>query len=350
MHIYLSLKRRKTIVYIKTTQSCNLSCKHCYVGQHRSKSEVFDQIQTVKWLKAYCQEFGIDQSQLYIRFHGGQPFLCGLDKIKHVCESFKSSVKSCTTNLILLNDQIIQLVKEHFFDPEIGSWYIKTSWDKDIRFSQQELKLWELNIKRLLSEKIQFTVIVCLTKLLVDGMAPKDLWAYFKDLGVKSIDFQRLTLSTTSDKSLIPDYDHQDDWLYGLFQIWSKEQKSIQVGMLDQLSFATKRVFLNCRHRTCMKDVLTINADGSVGACPNTALSSPFTTIFESPSKISESKIFKDQIELEKNPRPQCIKCDLFYWCNGDCCQQQFVGGRCSMPKRALKQMLESAHSFDLLY
>lgn len=314
-------------IYIKTTESCNLCCDHCYIGEARKNKKFFDENVTIAWLKDYININGLKNSDLYISFHGGEPLLCPLEKMEKVCKAFCGAQIDATTNLTYkLTDNIIKFMKTYFVSN--GQFFIKTSWDKDIRFKtkEQELLWWE-NIRKLKSEGAYIKVNICLTSKLLK-LEPKDFLAYFSGPEIDELHFERLTFDEIHDISLIPDYKKIDRWLLNLYKL----NPTIEIDNFTDIKRALNKEFVGCRKRTCMKDVLTINADGTVGACPNSSLAKPFTSIYEK----AQTKYAK-QLELIKNEeirKLSCYACEYFSVCNGDCCQLRFFHGDCPFPKK----------------
>lgn len=327
-------------VYICTTSLCNLRCKHCYVGEYRANKGFFDEKTTVKWLKNWIKTTGQDESDILFSFHGGEPLLCPLNKLYHVTTAFPSATFNMTSNLVNpLTQSQINFIVQKCVDPLRGKPFIKTSWDYKIRFNEQQFKQWCDNIKTLVSNGVYVKVIVCLTSLLIKDVIPIKLYRMFEHLGIQMVDFERLTYNTTSNKSLIPDYIAQDTWLYNAY-IQSKGRK-IEVGMFKELQQAIKGYFEGCRLRHCMRDVLTINANGTIGGCPNTSMTESFSNINNDCRDVIFNKIRTCLIKKECNVDKRCLMCDLYPYCNGDCHQLSWQNNVCPAPKKVIRKLLE---------
>jgi radical SAM protein with 4Fe4S-binding SPASM domain len=325
-------------IYIKTTESCQLHCDHCYIGDNRKFTIFFDEFNTINWVTKYIEKFNIDPKDVLFSFHGGEPFLCPLDKMITFVNAFSSSSFDATSNLCFkLTPDIIKFIKNSFRYNENGfDHFIKTSWDYKIRFHEDDLMfLWENNVLKLLSEKIEVKVIICLTNLLIENVIPKELIFYFRRLGVNYIDFERLTYNTTYDKSLIPDYIKQDEWLQKFYE----ENKSIRVGLFESLELASQGIFEGCRDRHCMMDVLTINPNGTIGGCPNSAIVHPFTDIYSNVNILLSNCKHCDLIQIESRKDPRCYSCELYTTCNGDCHQLSWQGDVCPAPKGLIRRI-----------
>jgi radical SAM protein with 4Fe4S-binding SPASM domain len=325
-------------IYIKTTEACQLRCKHCYVGDNRKYTELFDEDKTIDWLKEYLSKFNIDEQDVLFSFHGGEPFLCSLDKMQKVVDNFPNALFDATSNLCFeLTNERLEFIKKNFYDPSVlHKPFIKTSWDYDIRFPNAEaLKLWESNVKTLLANGVEVKVIICLTAPLIENITPEDLSSYLSSLGIDSIDFERLTENTTSNKSLIPAYDKQDKWLLEFYDY----NKTIRVGMFENLTLACTGQFEGCRKRQCMQEVITINANGTIGGCPNSAIEHYFADIDSVPKTLCDNCTRSKLIKNEQTRSIDCYSCDLYTICNGDCHQLTWQDDSCPAPKNLIRRI-----------
>ena len=327
-------------IYVKTTEACNLQCDHCYVGDRRNNDTQFDEIKTVEWINKYIEVYRHPPEDVAIIFHGGEPFLVHLDKIHYIIDHVMPGVKfNTTTNLMYhLTDDHLNLMKNVFVDDRGIPW-MHTSWDYKIRFkTDEQLKLWENNVKTLLKYGIDPMVNIVLTKPLISETTVMDLIEYFSNIGVSRINFERLTKITTPDETLIPDYDKQDEWLC---EFYDKLENHFSVFFFDEIARTYHGIFLDYRKRDCMKNVITINPDGTIAGCLNSAvLGAAFTNISEEPNTAYASKKYKCLRTAEAIGKMKCYECDIFKYCNGDCYQLSWVNGRCATPKKLYKKIL----------
>lgn len=324
------------IIYVKTTESCNLACKHCYINDFRKNTYFFDQKKTKIWIQKYLNQF--NNQKILINFHGGQPFLCDLNKIQYICQSFPLAIKSATSNLINFNSNILSLILKYFNDPVYKKPFIKSSWDYKIRFKYNQQQIWENNVKILLQNNVYTKIIICLTSILIKEIQPINFLQYFSQLGISEIDFERLTDNTTEDKSLIPDYIQQNMWLQKIYQL-NKIYK-LKIGLFENIKYAANNIYIGCRNRSCMKDVITINANGSIGGCPNIALLYPFSSINQQPKQLFNNQLRKKLIKQQEHKNNQCYSCNFYQYCNGDCFQLSWQNNICPMQKNILIKYL----------
>lgn len=338
-------------IYIKTTETCQLKCDHCYIGENRKLTGFFDDIKTIEWLEKYIHTFSINESDILFSFHGGEPFLCSLSKMQNVIDAFPKATYDATSNLCFnLSNDKLQFIKQNFVDKYgNGKPFIKTSWDYGIRFHKtNEILIWEKNVKTLLSKGVEIRVIICLTSFLISEVNPAILLEYLLELGITDIHFERLTENTTVNKNLIPDYNNQDEWLLKFYEL---SVGKITVDMFEELKHASKGIFINCRNRCCMKEVITINANGTIGGCPNSAISKYYTNINESPIGICKNYKLSELINAERTRHMECFICDLYQICNGDCHQLSWRNNVCCSPKkliRRIKHDMETAEKISI--
>jgi len=62
---------KNTMIFVKTTEDCNLRCEHCYLGMEKPK-DIFDPYETARWLKKYQEE---TESEIQLCIHGGEPLM-----------------------------------------------------------------------------------------------------------------------------------------------------------------------------------------------------------------------------------------------------------------------------------
>lgn len=335
----------KKKIYIKTTESCNLHCKHCYINDFRKQKEFFDWEKTATWLQKYLNFFHIENQEVEISFHGGEPFLCDLDILQKFIRRFPGANFNATSNLCFpIDTTFFDFIKKNFLDyTKDGTPYIKTSWDYKIRFQNPEQEgLWVKNVKDIVDEGIEVHVTTCLTKDTIMDVIPYEYLEQMSILGVSSLNFERLTSNTTMDKSLIPDYQEQDKWLLQMY-LENECSFGFYIDLFENLKLAVEKGELNgCRKRQCMQEVLTINADGTIGGCPNIALTNSFSSIEKEPSDLIQNQCHLCLLRQEQIRNNRCYLCPYFKYCNGDCHQLSWQGDICPAPKKVLEQIINN--------
>lgn len=320
-------------VYLKLTENCNLNCKHCYVN--KNATDKLDVQQAIHFLKKYTTSHFIDEENIEISFHGGEVLLAPLDDIIEVCKAFPTSRKNATSNLTIpLTSKHLDVIKTYFFD-ETNTPFIKTSYDYDIRFNTEEqFSIWKNNLYLLKDANIKVHLIICLTTKLFEHYTPKSLLQFIESLPVDSVTLERLTYNTTKDKSLIPSFKEIDTFLCEIYDL----PRKVTIYNFEEMEKACNGVHIDCRNRNCMRTVLTINANGTIGGCPNTSQTNTFGDIYNGIDHDKRQLL----IAREQVRKQSCYMCKLFSVCNGDCHQLGTRQDTCVAPRKLFEKMLNN--------
>ena len=153
-----------------------------------------------------------------------------------------------------------------------------------------------------------------------------------KEAGIKNIAY----ISTNYQKRNIEKVkDEVDRYL----EFYGKD--NINGFFFDEIARTYHGIFLDYRKRDCMKNVITINPDGTIAGCLLTSvLGLTFTSIDELPDHMYQNKKYSCSRTAEAIGKMKCYECDIFKYCNGDCYQLSWVNGRCATPKKLYKKIL----------
>ena len=116
------------IIYLKTTETCNLNCKHCYTNGKSGRKIYWDRSKVVDWLTRFSEKISSNDT-VHCEFHGGEPFLVNTAEIKDVCKRVKEVIPNvsfgATTNLTYkIKDDQKELIKSYF---SIRGWGLPIS-------------------------------------------------------------------------------------------------------------------------------------------------------------------------------------------------------------------------------
>lgn len=337
------LKPKDLVVYLKTTETCQLNCQHCFTNGINGKKIYFNPDTTIDWFKRMhevCPTFNTGS----IIFHGGEPFLAPLEDMLRVYEEvsplWPNINWSCSTNLTF------NLTEEHleFFDKVFKKGFC-TSWDKDIRFSNaKQEELWRKNLKTIVDRGHNITLNVSLNKALVK-MDKVELTNWLNTLGVNYVQFERLTYdgNALDNQDIFPSNKELDDWFIGMHEVYNDIKPHYKDVLLEGLyASIDKGIHGGVRCRDCEQKIFTINADGGVAGCPNAAVDNAFGHINQSINMLlgSRGRINNISCEIERDPR--CYTCDVFDICNSDCHQLKWQEDICAAPKTLMKKLKES--------
>lgn len=297
-------------LYLCLTDSCNLACKGCYKPCALQKISFLDVNRIKEILNTYSKD-----DNLECVFHGGEPFYLIKDFQPYIdlIDEFPNVSWSATTNLIY------EITPDHLrLFNKFTNKFIKTSWDvDDYRFkTKNQLELWEKNVKLLIEQGFTIQVIITVNNQTIQ-YNPYEQLMYFKNLGINIINYERITeTGRAAEVKVKPTNREIDDWLYKAF-IASKEL-NINIPLFDEL-VNYKQGFLGCRKRECMQNVRTLNADGSLGACPNCS-----DKIILDKDNNHNKELEENLVTMEKMLPMSCKFCKFYKICHGDCCQLKF--------------------------
>lgn len=330
------------MIYLKTTETCQLNCDHCFTNGSRGQKIYFNPTATIDWFHRMRDTLP-DIKGGSIAFHGGEPMLAPIQDMRRVwseCKDLWPSVWwSTTTNLVYtLDDEKREFFKDAF------THGIATSWDKDIRFSDpRQEQLWHKNVKTLLRDGHEMTLMISLSKSIID-MPVEELLAWVIDLGVPYLHLERITSNgnATINGSIIPTNQELDKWFVKLWDATVKlgaHKHFSNLFINGILSSFVHSSHSGCRCRACEQKIFTINANGTIGGCPNSAVTNIFGTIEDDIYSLLTSEQRVGNIACETYRNPICYSCDVYDICNGDCHQLNWQGDVCASPKTLMSSL-----------
>jgi radical SAM protein with 4Fe4S-binding SPASM domain len=328
--------------YLKTTETCNLNCSHCFTNGINGAKVYFDPVKVSNWIHEFHKEKVKPGDSIHYEFHGGEPFLVPVSQMKYVVDECKDLSPNqsfgATTNLVY------KLKQEHidFMKNELQG-RIGTSWDPKIRFANsKQHKLWYDNLKTLQGEGISIKLFISVTKQTI-AYRPIVLMRWIRRLGVKEVSFERLTSNGSAKMfpEIFPTNLELDDWFLQMHKDnaeynardWFHNENLESVYAKFENGFNCSGTFC----RDCEEKIFTINADGTISGCPNSAPEFNFGTIDDSvPTVINSPRRLRSIVE-ERSRNPKCYSCPVFQYCNGDCHQLEWQGDVCGAPKSLMK-------------
>ena len=331
--------------YVKTTETCNLNCSHCFTSGSQGAKIYFNPERTADFFKRLARDCPWINSMRFM-FHGGEPFLAPIKDLYRFYELtkdlFKNTSYTMQTNLVFnLTDEKREFLKDIVFDNGFG-----TSWDYDIRFANDaQERLWEKNVQTLAREDGHYmTMIVSMTSRLIADNNPMEVIEYARRLGFKHILFESITSDGNAENSrdIIPSNKAQDEWILRMYEQSLEHKLYEKIGnmFLNEMAQAyVNRSHVANRCRDCEQTLLTINADGSIAGCPNTAPKNSWGHIDMRVMDSLKSEKRMSTITCETIRDPRCEKCPVNQICNGDCHQLGWEGNICGAPKSLMLKM-----------
>jgi radical SAM protein with 4Fe4S-binding SPASM domain len=280
-----------------------------------------------------------------VAFHGGEPFLAPVSKMREVwreCKDLWPNLSwTATTNLVYNLDQ-----EKIDFMSECLDKTIATSWDKGIRFAHpRQEELWEKNVKTLTKEHgFNVTMTVSLSRDVIQ-CEPIELIRKAADVGAAHLHLERITPNGNArlNPGIFPTNQELDAWFMRMYEqtiehkVWEwGPQNMFLNSILSSLVYTTHS---GCRCRACEQKIFTLNADGTIGGCPNGAPESQFGTLDDNMYKLITSPGRMKNIQCEINRNSACYTCPVFDVCNGDCNQLPWQGNICPAPKTLMTHL-----------
>lgn len=338
-------------IYLKTTETCQLNCAHCFTSGRLGRKIFFDTEKTIDWFKRLKEAQPLLR-HVSVEFHGGEPFLAPVSDMRKVWQETKDlfpdmRFSACTNLTYNLTDEKLNFMKEAFSNT------IATSWDDGIRFENTAQEtLWRKNLKTLVDEGFDVTLMVSLSKKTIEK-EPIELLRMAKELGIRYLSLERITPHgyASTNNSVFPSNIELDAWFLKMWE-QSVEHKVYEWGIMN--------VFMNgilekinrgetggvfCRN--CEQKMFTLNPDGSIGGCPNDAPINNYGTLDMSIQDLFYNPGRMKKIACETLRNPGCYKCPVFDICNGDCQQMLWQDGVCASPKSMIKKLKE-IRDYDL--
>lgn len=340
--------------YVKTTATCNLNCRHCFTSGNQGPKVYFNPVKTAEFVVQFTKKHKVEHARLL--YHGGEPMLAQLEDLQQFYHLTREQVPGVQygiqTNLVYpLTDEKIKFFDQVFMDSGMG-----TSWDSDIRFGsthpslkEKQLALWEQNVRRLVELGHSLTLMVSLSKSLLQNHTPSEIIQYAIDLGFKYILFERITSdgnAQVNESELSVKNIDLDRWIFQMHQDTRKYEFHKKIGnmFLEELALAVgQRLHTANRCRGCEQKLITINADGTLAGCPNSASQQSWGHIDRGVDDFTHSTGRVGAICKEKVRNANCYSCDLADVCNGDCYKLAWNGDLCAAPKTLMRYLKNSS-------
>lgn len=326
------------IIYVKTTDTCQLNCSHCFTSGRFGGKTPWDVEATQHWVREYMKHYP-DDELFHLEFHGGEPFLVELSEFYRFIEPFQGRDNvsfGATSNLVYtLSDEHLKFFK-NVLDGQIG-----TSWDGGIRFeTPKQYTLWRENLFRLKNHGIRVVLFVSITRELI-AKPPEELFTLLEELKVDEVAFERLTAhgNATFRPDIFPDNEAQDLWYLAAYQLYKSRRWPFRIRSLEAIDTKVyqNNIKVDTSCRTCEQNLVTISADGSLSGCPNAASTLKHASIREPIKHFLRSDGRVEQIAKELTTHPTCLRCDVFHLCGGDCHRLSWQGDRCGGLKHLLR-------------
>ena len=337
------------MIYVKTTETCQLNCKHCFTNGINGAKIYFNPHKTANWVKRLHSEAYKENDTMHFEFHGGEPFLAPVSHMRIFYEETKDLWPNASFGIT--SNLTFKLKDEHwdFIKGPLGN-RMGTSWDPKIRFeNEKQEKLWENNVRELIKQGVTIKLFISVTKDTVN-IEPIELLKWVKDLGVQEMALERLTGNGNAllHPEIFPTNLEQDAWFLKMHEQivehdarhWFDNEFMETIYNKFESGFLKGGTFC----RDCEEKLYTINADGSLSGCPNAAPEEQFGHIDDDIKSLINSPRRIKNIACERSRDPRCYECPVFMYCGGDCHQLAWQGDICGAPKSLMKLLKAQKH------
>ena len=337
------------MIYVKTTETCQLNCKHCFTNGINGAKIYFNPEKTADWVKRLHEVAYRPNDTIHYEFHGGEPFLAPISHMTKFYEETKELWPK--TSFGITSNFVLKLTDEHwkFIKGPLNN-RVGTSWDPKIRFEnpKQEV-LWKNNVKALIDAGVTVKLFISVTKDTLD-IEPIKLLRWVKALGVQEMALERLTGNGNAllHPEIFPRNVDQDAWFLKMHQQseehgardWFENEFLETIYDKFEKNFNKGGTFC----RDCEEKLYTINADGTLSGCPNAAPEEQFGHINQDIKTLINSPKRIKNIACERARDPRCFECPVFAFCGGDCHQLEWQGDICGAPKSLMKYLKAEKH------
>lgn len=337
------------VIYVKTSDTCNLNCDHCFTNGRNGGKEKWDVDKTLHWLTDYMAEY--PQEEFLIILHGGEPFLAPIEDLERFIEPFIDDprvILTINSNFVFkLDDRKLAFLKK------LDS--IGTSWDVGIRFeNDNQYALFQKNLKIMRDAGLSYGMMIAVNTELVNKNIDEFL-TEVDDLKPDHIRLERLTANGNAELNprIFPGNERQDNWFVDVYKAYKRREAELNYVIVtldiieDKLDQQVVKTDTNCRN--CEQNLVTMNSDGSLSGCPNAASEKKHAVVDDGVDAFLSSQGRLEEITTELDFNPNCLTCDVFHLCGGDCHRLPWQGDRCGGLKNLLRYVRDGVESNALI-
>jgi uncharacterized protein len=351
---------RITSLLIKPASAvCNLDCEYCFYLDRDADpyKELPARRMTLDTLERLVESYLFySYPQSSFIFQGGEPTLAGLPFFEKLVEFQKQYGRggqdvsnALQTNGTLLDENWCQLLREY-------NWFVGLSLDgteemNDLfRYNKEKRGTWKRvmqSVELLQKQNVEFNILCVLSQANVGKT--KDLYRFFKGLGVQNVQFIPLAEFDASGRPLpfaiTPE--QYGRFLVELFDVWWPDRRSMRIRFFDNIaeSLAGQKPTTCTMHETCDSYVV-VEYNGDVFPCD---------FFVEKPWKLGN--VMADSwSEIARRPRrfefaskktlahPDCQVCEYQSICHGGC--PKFRAG----PHRQFEDLDYFCSAYKMIY
>ena len=291
-------------ILIKTTNICNLSCKHCLDAANKNGQSIAYPFQLLKtWIPKYAN----------VAFFGGEPLLGDLESIYKLAKNRQDCFWRITTNLTkpltVLDIAVLRQMD-----------IITTSFDIGIRFGNiKQLLLWKRNVEYVRKyTNATLRLNICITKeLLSKKNIEHKIFKLLTMLHFDEVFFSKIIDNGENASSHQPLIQRQEKFMETFYKI----SKDSIVNCCVENILNTQDIEENKEYPDCSSTSLTIHPSGNITTC---------SQFFEYDGF---ANITKDTYQETMNKRilcrahAICLTCEFFDVCEKSCWKENWTKG-----------------------
>ncbi len=321
---------------IKLTESCNYSCYFCRYANHRQQDNGIC-VDHVKSIIFQCVEYNRKHGiqNMNIIFHGGEPLLYGMDRLKEIMNYEKEFIQagftisnSIQTNSSLLNDEWIDFLEKNHFSVGI-SLDGPIGMNGHVSVSPEESEKKALTAyHKMKSRGMDCGFLSVITQKHLN--APADFLNFFLENDIASVGLC-YCFNPVDNENVDPI--RLGEFLIKLYDLYFVAPKPIYIREFDMV---TRFVLNRPRHECAMScrqscgSFLTITPNGNVEFCDDYSLDRSGTLgniNVDSILDMIKSEVYqmrrKEALQIVSE---KCKKCPVFNLCKSGCMRNDYNG------------------------
>lgn len=298
------------------TSDCNLSCKYCYEGDNKSKlnmdKETVDK--SIEFIFSYFKN--IDEDELVIPIHGGEPFLA-FETIKYIVNRMKNECKkrcinvsfTTTINATILTDEMLEFIVK-----EIPNISVSIDGDKNTHDKMRPFKNGNGTHKVVLENACK----------LLESLPNMRIRSTFDSSTVNNLFNDIKFLVDKGFKYIVPAQDFYDKhWDKEKLDILETEMRKIKEYIKEKedvsISIIDKNLYKFKGKCDGGRSSINIYPNGKLYPCTLVVGNEEFC-IGDIYNGVDTKK--RDEILSYSNiSNPECEGCDLYHFCSGPRCK-----------------------------
>ncbi len=306
-------------IIVRTTDKCNAKCSYCYVDNKKNATlteEITEQF--LEFVNQLYNDKRIGRNHNVI-WHGGEPFLLGVDYYKSVEECISPHIKqSMQSNLLAYNDDW----REFFLESRIQ---LGTSLDgpKEVHDKSRGKGTWDKVIEAIMDLRA-FGLPMNVIAVMSDKSDVEEMFWFFKEFKMPSIRLHPATGQISPE-----DY---EQGCKDLFDLWNNFNRPYHIDIFDDILNQLKGRRIGrgvCSKTDCYENCICLTSTGDITGC-NRLVDNQFKFGNILTDSFEEIMFGKKRVELINKIRTsseRCMNCQYYRMCKGGCAHESYVSG-----------------------